>query len=59
MNMAKLWNLPIIYVCENNRYGMGTSVARASQNTNLYQRGDQIPGLLVDGCNFLAVRSVF
>src|SRR5947208_16366488 len=38
-NMAKLWDLPVSYVIENNQYGMGTSVARASATTNLSQRG--------------------
>src|SRR3982751_44150 len=50
-NMAKLWKLPVVYVIENNQYGMGTSVARASATTNLSQRGRsfEIPGEQVDG----------
>src|SRR6195952_4297346 len=49
-NMAKLWNLPVIYVVENNQYGMGTSVKRASATTDLSQRGrsHDIPGMQVD-----------
>jgi len=50
-NMAKLWNLPVVYIIENNRYGMGTSLERASGQTNLARRGEgfDIPGEQVDG----------
>ena len=56
-NMAKLWNLPVLYLIENNQYAMGTSVTRASSETHLYKRGVSfgIPGEEVDGMDVVAV----
>ncbi len=56
-NMAKLWNLPAVFVIENNHYGMGTSTNRSSCNDHYYTMGGRtIPGLHIDGMNVLAVR---
>ena len=58
-NMASLWKLPAVYVIENNRYGMGTAVERASATTELFRRGSayDIPGRQIDGMDILAVRA--
>lgn len=57
--MAALWKLPCLFVCENNLYGMGTSTARASHNTDFYTRGDKIPGIRMDGNNYFHVKEGF
>ena len=57
-NMAALWSLPVVFIIENNQYGMGTSVSRAAAGRALADRGKAygIPGMQVDGMDVLAVR---
>ena len=57
--MAKLWNLPVIYVIENNSYAMGTSLVRSSSSPLLYKMGKyNIPGIQVNGHDVISVREV-
>lgn len=57
LNMASVWRLPVVFVCENNKYGMSTSTERSTSVPNIAQRavGYSIPGKTVDGNDFSAV----
>jgi len=57
LNWARLWELPVLFICENNSYGIGTSVARASALPDIHRRtcGYDIPSVRVDGMDVMAV----
>ena len=58
LNMAQLWELPCIYICENNQYGMGTSQERAMSTRNIAKKADafEMANEFVDGMDVMAVR---
>lgn len=58
-NMSALWKLPVVFIIENNRYAMGTSVSRSSAETDFSKRGlsFNIPGIQVDGMDVRAVKA--
>ncbi len=60
LNLSKVWNLPVLWVCENNQYGMGTAVDRASAVTEIQRKADgyAIPNERVDGMNVMEVHQV-
>jgi len=57
LNLAALWNLPVVFICENNFYGMGTLVQNAISQEHLYKFAEpyKIPGVRVDGMDVLEV----
>ncbi len=58
LNLSKVWNLPVLWVCENNQYGMGTSVSRASAVSEIRQKaeGYGIPNERIEGMDVLEVK---
>jgi pyruvate dehydrogenase E1 component alpha subunit len=60
MNLSALWKLPVVWICENNRYAMGTAVERALAQTEIWKFGQsyRMPCEPVDGMDVLAVREV-
>jgi len=60
LNLSKVWNLPVLWVCENNQYGMGTAVERASAVSEIRQKAEGycIPSNRADGMDILHVRKV-
>jgi pyruvate dehydrogenase E1 component alpha subunit len=58
LNLAALWKLPVVYICENNRYAMGTAIHRALAQTEIYRFAEsyKIPGEACNGMDVLAVR---
>lgn len=60
-NLAMLWNLPVVFVCENNGYAMGTSVGRTANHTEIYKLGlgYDMPSFQIDGMNPVKVAEAF
>ena len=60
LNLSKVWNLPVLWVCENNQYGMGTSVARASAVSEIRQKaeGFNMKNDHVNGMDVMKVREI-
>jgi len=60
VNLSKVWNLPVLWVCENNQYGMGTAVSRASAVSEIRQKaeGYGIPNERIEGMDVLEVKKV-
>jgi pyruvate dehydrogenase E1 component alpha subunit len=58
LNLAALWKLPVVFICENNRYAMGTAIHRALAQTEIYRFAEayKIPGEACNGMDVLAVR---
>jgi len=56
-NLAKIWNLPVVFLIENNKYGMGTAITRSAAGDGLYKRGEGfgIPAKRVDGMDVATV----
>lgn len=57
LNMASIWKLPVVFICENNKYGMSTSIERSTSVKNISERapGYSMPGVTVDGNDFSAI----
>lgn len=60
LNLSKVWNLPVLWICENNRYGMGTSPKRASAVSDIIDKacGYHLPAHSVDGMDVIEVRNL-
>jgi pyruvate dehydrogenase E1 component alpha subunit len=58
LNLSKVWNLPVLWVCENNQYGMGTTIERASAVPEMRQKADgyNMPNDQIDGMDLMKVR---
>jgi len=60
LNLARIWNLPVLFICENNLYAMGTDIIRASAVTDVYKRAEayNMPGESANGMDVLEVKEV-